>query len=53
MDKNKFVKLGAVGFITAVGYAVYTNVKRKLRPQEDSEVIDITPEESDQKNSLE
>lgn len=44
MDKNKFVKLGVVGFLAAVGYSAYATIKQ-VHAQQEQDVIDITPEE--------
>lgn len=48
MDKNAVFKVGKIlGLATAVGYAVYSKVKKKA-PQE--EIIDITPEQEENKD---
>lgn len=49
MDKNKVFKIGKlVGLVTAVGYAVYSKVKKK---DSQEEIIDITPEEIEIKDT--
>lgn len=45
MDKDKFVKLGVVGFLAAVGYSAYSTIK-KVRALKEQEVIDITPDDN-------
>lgn len=50
MDKSKVFKIGKlVGLATAVGYAVYSKVKKKTLQEE---IIDITPEEGEVKDTL-
>lgn len=50
MDKQKLIKFGSlIGLTAAIGYRVYSAVKNTKQEQE---VIDITPEESQNKDSL-
>lgn len=46
MDKHKIIKLGSlIGLAAAVGYRVFSVVKKEKEEQQ--EVIDITPEQTE------
>ena len=50
MDKNKAFKISKIlGLATAVGYAVYSKMKKKALQEE---IIDITPEDGEVKDAL-